>query len=78
VPGVKHVLDVQVGYRPLVLSDEVAELEEVPAGEAAEGEGSDEEETSPELTLLGDERRLEVPGDTLLCSLDHKIVVTYL
>lgn len=63
VPGVKHVLDVELAYRAVV-----------PARETEpEGEGRDKRP----LTPLS-ERRLRVPPDTLLCSLDHVVEVVQL
>ncbi len=63
VPGVKHVLDVGLAYRAVV-----------PAGEAVpEGEALEKRPLTP-LT----ERRLRVPADTLLCSLDHIVQVVQL
>jgi predicted phage baseplate assembly protein len=63
VPGVKHVWDVQIGYRPIVPGRKAAADDE-PPNEADEG------------TLAPvEERRLQIPEDTLLCSLDHAIEV---
>jgi predicted phage baseplate assembly protein len=68
VPGVKHVLDVQLGYRPVIPYNETRpRAEEGEEGGAAEAA----------LTLLRD-KMLEVPFDTLLCSLDHEVKVVEL
>ena len=61
VPGVKHVLDVQLSTRPVVPAKET-----LPEGE--EGQEGDAEP----LTIL-DQKVVRVPADTLLCSLDHEI-----
>jgi len=65
VPGVKHVWDVQVSQRPVVPSQESLLGEE-------EEEGAEQAEEA--LTPV-DQRRIRVPEDTLLCSLDHEIQV---
>jgi predicted phage baseplate assembly protein len=62
VPGVKHVLDVQLGYRQVVPARERASQEE-------------EEEVEPVPLTPIQERMMQVPADTLLCSLDHDIRV---
>jgi hypothetical protein len=63
VPGVKHVWDVQVSQRPVVPSQETL-------AQGEESAGRDEE-----TVTLVDQRRIQIPGDTLLCSLDHEIEV---
>ncbi len=72
VAGVKHVLDVQLSCRPVIPSRE-------PATAAATGPGEDEEEAAgrPLLTPIT-QRMLQVPPDTLLCSLDHDVQVVAL
>jgi len=67
VPGVKHVLDVHLGYRPLVPIREAHE----PTDEGEEGQA---EVRLTEVTG----RSIPVPLDTLLCSLDHDIEVVEL
>ena len=68
VPGVKHVLDVQLGYRPVVPSKELRSVA------LEEGE---EPPAELNLTTVRD-RMLRVPADTLLCSLGHEIEVAEL
>jgi predicted phage baseplate assembly protein len=62
VPGVKHVLDVRVGQRPVTPGRE-------------RGRPSEAEQDEVPLT---DDRVLSVPGDTLLCLLDAEIEVVSL
>lgn len=71
VPGVKHVLDVRLSYRQVLPSRERAALAEagLEEGEEAESEAS--------LTPVRD-RMLQVPPDTLLCSLEHQVQVVEL
>ncbi len=71
VPGVKHVLDVRLSYRPVVPSREWM----VDSGEGEEGE-----ESGPSRKTLTpiNQRMLPVPMDTLLCSLDHDVQVVEL
>ena len=73
VPGVKHVLDVQLSTRPVIPREEVA-----PDSESPLRGGSDAlEGLSVDLTPV-DGKVIDVPSDTLLCSLDHDVVVTNL
>jgi predicted phage baseplate assembly protein len=88
VPGVKHVLDVQVSHRQVVPRRESRaerpeahpeapggaspEVGEGPVLSPAEGPGQ-----LPELTPV-EARLLKVPADTVLCSLDHDVEVVYL
>ena len=68
VPGVKHVLDVRLSYRPVV-----------PGGERPLRAEQEEEEQPRQVRLTAvKDRRLQVPADTLLCSLDHQIQVVEL
>jgi hypothetical protein len=60
VPGVKHVLDVQLRTRPIFPSEE----------ESRRNENEEEEEEA--LTPV-QEKVLRVPADALLCSLPHHI-----
>ena len=60
VPGVKHVLDVHISSRPVV--------------PAAEGIDTGESE-SRESELKAEGRVVHVAEDTLLCSLDHEVVL---
>jgi predicted phage baseplate assembly protein len=66
VPGVKHVLDVRVGWRT------VLPQKELPL-DAEEDEGRE----APALRSI-DGRVLRVPADTLLCSIGHEIVIAEL
>lgn len=67
VPGVKHVLDVKLLQRPVV-----------PGREGRQpGETDDERSSDAQLSPV-DSRRLSVPDDTLLCSLDHEIRISQL
>jgi len=72
VPGVKHVLDVKLSQRPIVPNQEVPLRDEeeraVTAAEPA---------PAPVLSVV-DKRRLDVPPDTLLCSLQHEITIAEL
>jgi predicted phage baseplate assembly protein len=68
VPGVKHVLDVQIRQRPIVPSKEsppLGQLEDF----ISNGSGSGED---PTLSLVTG-RVLQIPADTLICSLDHEV-----
>ena len=68
VPGVKHVLDVQLSHRQVV-----------PAQEELAATESDEAEAPVEQVLTTIEgRSLKVPPDTVLCSLDHEIEIVEL
>lgn len=64
VPGVKHVLDVKLAYRPIR-----------PGRESAPGEESADEEEADAGLIPVTEKMIQVPEDTLLCSLDHEIEV---
>jgi predicted phage baseplate assembly protein len=68
VPGVRHVLDVRLSYRPVIPSRE-------PTAVADDGE-----EVQPAAAMLTplSQRMLKVPPDTLLCSLDHDVQVVEL
>ena len=69
VPGVQHVLDVQLTYRPVVPVEEVALGVKPP----------EEQESAAEAALMPLEgRRLVVPDDTVLCSLAHTVEVVQL
>lgn len=69
VPGVKHVLDVQLRRRPVLPSKETPPLGQLEdfAGSAAGGANA-----NAALSLVT-ERLLTVPADTLICSLDHEV-----
>jgi len=71
--GVKHVLDVRLSQRALSPRDEAPQRGEALALTVVTLEGGEEPEIiEPPLTAVN-ERRLEIPVDTLLCSLDHEI-----
>ncbi|MBN1656887.1 MAG: putative baseplate assembly protein [Anaerolineae bacterium] len=72
VPGVKHVLDVRLSYRPVIPSRERASM-----GGGAQSEGEEAETSRAPLTQVT-QRMLRVPPDTLLCSLDHEVQVVEL
>lgn len=66
VTGVKHVLDVQLGERTVI------PRRELPPGEEGERGRGDRRLTPVE------QRVLRVPSNTVLCSLEHEIVITEL
>ncbi len=73
VPGVKHVLDVKLCYRPLVPSQELMQRT------IAAGAGSSPEQLiAPPAWIAADERVVKVGPSTLICSLDHEIEVVSL
>jgi predicted phage baseplate assembly protein len=61
VPGVKHVLDVSLSRRPVTPVSEVSP-------------DADEENATKALTPV-QKKVVRVPADTLLCSLDHDIII---
>jgi hypothetical protein len=65
VPGVKHVLEVRLNQREVLPSKEAPPRIEEDRPEAAAGRA----------LIPVTERRLEVPDDTLLCSLDHQVEI---
>jgi predicted phage baseplate assembly protein len=72
VPGVKHVVDVQLSQRSVLPGKE--SLRQDVAQESAE-----ETSVPGEAQLTSVEGRMvPVPGDTLLCSLEHKVQVVEL
>jgi predicted phage baseplate assembly protein len=60
IPGVKHVIDVQLSQRSVV-----------PSAEAAPAGGGEEQEEKS-LTPV-EQRVIRVPADSLLCSLEHEV-----
>ncbi|MEM7530887.1 MAG: putative baseplate assembly protein [Chloroflexota bacterium] len=76
VPGVKHVLDVDMHYRPLVPSREIPPLGQIDEldSDLSDGTNGNDASTqdSEELQTVTD-RVLHIPTDTLLCSLAHDI-----
>ncbi|OQY36609.1 MAG: putative baseplate assembly protein [Anaerolineaceae bacterium 4572_5.2] len=94
VKGVKHVLDVQLKVRPVIPSEEILtpiieepEPESEPEDEAESPRAQDDEageetedfdfEEEYGLTLIED-RAIEVFPDTLLCSLEHEVIIVEL
>jgi predicted phage baseplate assembly protein len=66
VPGVKHVLDVQLSTRPVI-----------PARELPPEERGEQGPRERRLTQV-DQKVVRVPANTLLCSLDHEITLVEL
>ena len=62
MPGVKHVLDVQLAQRRVVPGQELRQVVEA----------TDLPAVVPELKVI-DARRLDLPADTLLVSLAHVV-----
>jgi hypothetical protein len=73
VPGVKHVLDVQMFQRPVLPSKEGAPLGQLEEFAGRTANGAEGVELTP---VKG--RALAVPSDALLCSLDHEVAVVEL
>jgi predicted phage baseplate assembly protein len=72
VDGVKHVLDVQVGYREIDPGQLVQK--EIKSSESLEEEEPEPAEAPPEAELAPlEDRLLKVVEDTLICSLHHDI-----
>ena len=71
VPGVKHVLDVQLSSREVIPSHEM------PPEEKDQEQGAKEEQelVEPQPLTLAEDRIIHVSDGTLLCSLDHEIEV---
>jgi predicted phage baseplate assembly protein len=69
VPGVKHVLDVQISSREVIPS------QEVPPDEDEEGEEGEERLVETKVLTPARDRIIRVSAGTLLCSLDHEIEV---
>ena len=69
VPGVKHVLDVQLSWRSVIPARE-SKPRDVPDTEGAEEEQATAQDKP--LTLLAG-KRLEIAPEALLCSLEHEI-----
>jgi hypothetical protein len=73
VPGVKHVLDVQLSTRPAIPREEISpETEQERPVETLEVE--DAQETLSQF----EEKVMRVPADTLLCSIEHEIAIAEL
>jgi predicted phage baseplate assembly protein len=70
IPGVKHVLDVQLNWRTVI-----------PAREKIPGAIEDENQPiGPSAAPLRsvDQKKLDIPADALLCSLEHEVKFTEL
>ncbi len=72
IAGVKHVLDVQISWRSVV-----------PAKEKVPGAAQDEEDSQPTRPSAAplrmvDQKKLDIPADALLCSLEHEVKITEL
>lgn len=88
VPGVKHVLDVRLSYRPVIPAKEkpprqsqASGEESRPArtaGEAAQVEASEEMPSAEETLTKVDQRVIPIPADGLCCSLAHDIRIVEL
>jgi len=72
VPGVKHVLDVRLSYRPVIPSREQAAARGVLGSAGSDG---DEREAFKTALTTVTQRMMRVPLDTLLCSLEHEVQV---
>ena len=71
VPGVKHVLDVKLAQRPVSPARESA-----PVGDESDDRTPIARTELPVTPI--EQRRFQVPDDTLLCSLEHAITITEL
>ena len=70
VPGVKHVLEVQLSQRPVH-----PDQEQPPVTDEEDGRPQGAPAAAPpDLTPI-EQRRFELPPDALLCSLDHSVKV---
>jgi predicted phage baseplate assembly protein len=72
VPGVKHVLDVQLSTRPMIPRRETLRA---PGSEQEEGSEEQGQETQVEVLTPIKDKVVRVSSDTLLCSLDHEITL---
>ena len=75
VPGVKHILEVRLDYRPVNPS-----REQPPPVRAFEESSSQEEDVVDqavveESLIPVEQGMIQVPDDTLLCSLKHEVVI---
>jgi predicted phage baseplate assembly protein len=72
VPGVKHVLDVQLAWRPVIPAKENQPIA-VPEGVSPNGY------VPPERQLrLADQKKIDIPADALVCSLEHDVKIAEL
>jgi hypothetical protein len=69
VPGVKHVLDVQIRQRPVLPNKESPPLGQLET--FANGAAGTPDQNSTLNLVTG--KVLLVPADTLLCSLEHEV-----
>jgi len=75
---VKHVLEVRLGIRPVLPKHEEQQPgEQLAVAPVSQALAVVEDEDETPLTNVKD-RRLEVPGDALLVSLDHAIEIVKL
>lgn len=72
ISGVKHVLDVQLSWRSVVPAKE-----KVPSA-AQEGEENQPAGPSAAPLRVVDQKKLDIPADALLCSLEHEVKITEL
>jgi predicted phage baseplate assembly protein len=70
VPGVKHVLDVQLRQRPVLPSKEAPPLGQL---EDFANSAANATRAQDQTLNLVTGRVLQIPADTLLCSLDHEV-----
>jgi len=81
IQGVKHVLDVRLSRRAVIPSKEklpgVPEggPEGAPSGAAEQGQAPAQGEVA--LTVV-EQKKIDIPADTLLCSLEHEIKIVEL
>ena len=71
VPGVKHVLDVQLAWRPVIPAKE----NQQPA--APEGAAADYVPPEKQLKIV-EQKKIDIPADALICSLEHDIKIAEL
>ncbi len=72
VPGVKHVLDVQLAWRPVVPAKENQPIA-VPEGVSPDAY------VPPERQLrIVEQKKIDIPADALICSLEHDIKIAEL
>jgi predicted phage baseplate assembly protein len=78
IPGVKHVLDVKLSRRTVVPAREQTPRELQESDESAGAESSASPPSGEEALTPVTQKKLDVPADTLLCSLDHEIEIVEL
>ncbi|MBC8249952.1 MAG: putative baseplate assembly protein [Anaerolineales bacterium] len=76
VPGVKHVLDVQLSARSVIPQE--ARQPEAEEGQGGKGAGEQGSRGEGESLIKVEQKVVRVPADTLLCSLDHEITMAEL